>query len=121
MPIAKQIFMIAKDGCIEYPGAKVVGIHLVVGKDSGFIGDSIKLYFDCLAQGSCCEGANITIRPVEPMLSCKECGLLFPRNLGTYRCPACGGQGAPTQIGKECYVDSIDLDVFALGQEEEDA
>lgn len=99
----------------------MVGIHLVVGKDSGFIGDSIKLYFDCLAEGSCCEGATISIQQVEPKLSCKQCGLLFSRNVIPYRCPACGGQGAPTEIGKECYVDSIDLDVFVLEQEEEHA
>ena len=55
-PVTLEIIRLAEKTAEENHG-RVRGIHLVIGEDSGFIGESIQMYFDVLAAGTLCEGA----------------------------------------------------------------
>lgn len=110
LPITQHIIKIAENSCMENGGKRVKHIQLVIGDDSGFITDSIQMYFDIISEGTLCEGAAITIQRIKPQLKCSQCGQLFQRKYLSFECPACGGQGGPTEIGKECYVDSVELE-----------
>ena len=90
-------------------GAKVKEITLVIGEASGVLGESVKMYFDLIAEGTSCEGAVIKIETVKPMLKCKACGALFERKPFSFECP-CGGEGEPTEIGREFYVKEIEVE-----------
>ena len=59
-PVTLEIIRLAEKTAEENHG-RVRGIHLVIGEDSGFIGESIQMYFDVLAAGTLCEGAQVTI------------------------------------------------------------
>lgn len=107
-PITLRIVEIANQQA-EGAGARVSGIDLVVGDDSGFIGDSIQMYFDIIAEGTPCEGAALSIERVRPQLKCAACGTYFVRKPFSFACPQCGGDGYPTEIGKEFYVKSVEL------------
>ena len=109
LPLTEQIIKIAEQSCRENGGDRVTSIRLVIGEDSGFIGDSIQMYFDIISQGSLCEGATISMERIRPQLQCTQCGAHFYRTYLSFDCPDCGGQGRPTQIGKECYVDSVEI------------
>ncbi|MDD7381045.1 MAG: hydrogenase maturation nickel metallochaperone HypA, partial [Succiniclasticum sp.] len=108
-PVTVRIVEIAEETA-EKRKAKVRRIDLVVGKDSGFIGESIQMYFDIVAEGTRCEGAKLFIEGVEPRLRCTQCGELFARRLYSFACPSCGGEGEPTAIGKEFYIKSMELE-----------
>lgn len=110
LPITEQILHMCCDTARERKGT-VKSIELVVGEDSGFIGESIQMYFDVLSEGTLCEGAVLSISGVKPMLRCRSCGELFARKLFSFTCPKCGGSGGPTEIGKELYIKSIELDI----------
>jgi hydrogenase nickel incorporation protein HypA/HybF len=56
-PITLRIVEIANQQANEANG-RVTGIHLVVGDESGFIGESIQMYFDVIAEGTPCEGSQ---------------------------------------------------------------
>jgi len=90
-------------------GAKVRKISLVIGESSGVLGDSIRLYFDIIARGTVCADAEIEIESVRPMLRCAVCGALFERKPFSFACP-CGGEGVPTEIGREFYVKQIEVE-----------
>lgn len=102
-PVTLEIIRLAEKTAEENHG-RVRGIHLVIGEDSGFIGESIQMYFDVLAAGTLCEGAQVTIEGVKPKLSCEKCGKLFERKRFSFTCPFCGGSGTPTETGKEFYI-----------------
>ena len=87
-PVTLEIIRLAEKTAEENHG-RVRGIHLVIGEDSGFIGESIQMYFDVLAAGTLCEGAQVTIEGVKPKLSC--------------------GSGTPTETGKEFYIKDVEL------------
>lgn len=110
LPITEQIVKICCETAAEYR-ATVKSVDLVVGQDSGFIGESIQMYFDAVGQGTACEGAKLTIIGVKPKLRCSSCGELFARKLFSFECPICGGEGEPTEIGKEFYIKSVELDI----------
>ena len=94
----------------NYAGsAKVRKITLVVGESAGVLGESIRLYFDVAAENTTCAGARIEIESVRPMLRCKACGGLFERRPFAFEC-ACGGEGEPTEIGREFYIKCIETE-----------
>lgn len=109
-PITQQIIKIAENHCREAGANKVSAVNLVVGDYSGFIGDSIQMYFDIISEGTLCDGAKINIKRVKPKLQCHQCGAYFERKLFSFECPECGGEGGPTEIGKEFYIDSIEVE-----------
>ncbi len=109
-PITQQIIKIASKHCEESGGAKVSKINLVIGDYSGYVGSSVQMYFDIIAEGTICEGAEVSIRHIKPKLRCADCGALFEKQLLSFTCPECGGQGGPTDIGKEFYIESIEIE-----------
>ena len=109
-PVTEEIIRIACEAAAEQKG-RVTAINLVVGEDSGFIGESIQMYFDVLSEGTACAGAHLHLEGVKPKLRCTRCGQLFYRRPFSFTCPACGGDGRPTEIGKEFYVKNVELEV----------
>ena len=106
-PITQQIIKKASEAAQKNNAEKVESITIVVGDYSGYISDSIQMYFDVIAEGTSCEGAKLTIIRVKPKLKCDVCGELFERQLYSFDCPKCKGSGSPTEIGKEFYIKEI--------------
>ena len=88
-PVTVQIVDIASETARKNNG-RVHRIDLVVGEDSGFIGESIQMYFDVIAEGTLCEGAQLFIEGVKPQLRCEKCGKHFERKRFSFQCPYCG-------------------------------
>jgi len=109
-PITEQIIKIAEKHARDAGAARVTKVKMVVGDYSGFIGESIQMYFDVISKGTACEMASIEIERVRPKLKCEDCGQLFERVLFSFECPSCGGQGCPTEIGKEFYIENIEIE-----------
>jgi hydrogenase nickel incorporation protein HypA/HybF len=109
-PITQQIVKLAVESAEENKAARIIKIGLVVGEMTGFVGDSIKMYFDAIAEGTLAEGAEICIRYVKPKLLCTKCGEYFERQKYSFSCPRCEGQGIPTEIGKEFYIEEIEIE-----------
>jgi hydrogenase nickel incorporation protein HypA/HybF len=108
-PITLKIIEIAEAHARKENASRVVKVNLVVGDYSGFIGESISMYFNHISEGTLCEGAQIAIRRVVPQLKCKSCGEYFTRRPFSFECPHCGEEGGPTEIGKEFYIESIEV------------
>jgi hydrogenase nickel incorporation protein HypA/HybF len=109
LPITQRIIEIASGAARERGAKKVTRIFVVAGDDSGYMPDSIQLYFDLIGAGSLCEGAAVEFETVRSMLRCETCGRLFERKPFDFTCP-CGGQGRPTDIGREFYVKAIEVE-----------
>lgn len=51
-PITQQIIKLAEKHATKLGASRVKSIKLVVGDYSGFVGDSIQMYFDVISEGS---------------------------------------------------------------------
>jgi len=111
-PITQQIIKIAENTAREHHAGRVLKISLVVGDYSGFIGESIQMYFDAISKDTLCEGAEISFERVKPKLKCESCGELFEKIPFVFTCPSCGGAAGPTDIGKEFYIKDIEVESF---------
>ncbi|HIU25743.1 MAG TPA: hydrogenase maturation nickel metallochaperone HypA [Candidatus Copromorpha excrementigallinarum] len=109
-PVTQQIIKIAEDHCRRAEGKKVTAVNLVIGDYSGYVGDSVQMYFDIISQGTLCQGARVSIKHIKPKLKCPDCGALFEKPPLSFDCPQCGGQGGPTDIGKEFYIETIEIE-----------
>lgn len=109
-PITEKIIKTACKACEDAGGRRVSCVYLVLGAYSGFVPESIHLYFDIISEGTPCEGAEVRIKRIKPMLKCSGCGRLFEKPYLSFSCPDCGGEGEPTEIGKECYIESIEIE-----------
>lgn len=109
-PITEQIIKIAGEHCAKNNGTRVTKINLVIGDYSGYVGSSVQMYFDIISEGTVCDGAVVEIEHIKPKLKCSKCGELFEKKLLSFDCPKCGGQGGPTDIGKEFYIESIEIE-----------
>jgi hydrogenase nickel incorporation protein HypA/HybF len=111
-PLTEQIIRTAEKYARQQGASKVSQIHLVVGEDSGCVADCISLYFDLIAKDTLCAQAQLTIKQVKPMLRCNSCGKLFVRKPFHFECPEenCSGEGRPTEIGREFYLESIEIE-----------
>ena len=63
--VAQQIIKMAEKACLDANAGSVRKISIVAGRYSGFIGESISMYFDIISEGTLCEGAAIEIEPAE--------------------------------------------------------
>jgi len=108
-PITEQIVKIAEKHCLDAGAKKVTKVNLVLGDRSGLVFESIHMYFDLIAEGTVCEGAEIGMERVKTKLKCPNYGELFERQPMTFACPKCGTDGNPTEIGKEFYIKDIEV------------
>jgi len=109
LPVTEQIVKIVTEHGQKARASKIERIRLVVGERSGYVGESIQMYFDVVGKGTICEGAELEIVTVRPRLKCPACGTYFERRPMRFDCPACGTDGEPTDIGREFYIDSIEI------------
>ena len=109
LPITEQIIKIAEEHGRKARALKIERIKLVVGERSGYVSESIQMYFDIISKGTLCESAVLEIESVRPKLRCPECGTFFERLPLRFDCPECGKNGEPTEIGREFYIDSIEI------------
>ena len=104
-----EIIRIAECTARKNGASKILKIGLAIGDYSGFIGESIQMYFDEISLGTLCEGAIISMKYIHPVLKCRECDKLFEAQPFSFICSDCGGVGQPTGVGNEFYVDYIEV------------
>ena len=108
--IMEKIVKTAQDSARANNASKVHAVSLVVGRLTGFEENCIRLYFENLTKSTMLEGAQLKIRHVEGKLKCQTCDTHFDYKEQGFSCPRCGKELAPTEIGKEFYIENIEIE-----------
>ncbi len=109
--LTSRIVEIAAETAEKQNAKKVTAVSIVIGETAGVIAESVQMYFDLIAEGTRAEGAQLRVRIIRPEMHCARCDKNFVRPRFSFACPDCGALGAPTDIGKEFYVENIELEV----------
>ena len=89
---------------------EVKKITLVIGDMSSILDESVKMYWELLAEGTKAERAELVFTRIEGVFICKKCGEEFPIKHSEFKCPKCGAQSFTIpQRCKSFYIESIDL------------
>jgi len=90
--------------------SKVTEIRLVIGDLSTILDESVQMYFDIMSEGTLAQGAKLVFKRVPSRFRCKVCGNEYDKPRKGFECPQCGGLGLPTGVGREFYIESIDVE-----------
>jgi hydrogenase nickel incorporation protein HypA/HybF len=93
----------------EAQARRISMIHLVIGELSSVSPESVRFCFAAIAAGTPAESAAIAVTKVPAAFRCRHCTSEFGLDReGT--CPSCGRQDGKLERGRECYVESIEVE-----------
>ncbi|PYG87198.1 hydrogenase nickel incorporation protein HypA/HybF [Ruminiclostridium sufflavum DSM 19573] len=108
--VTQSMVKMVVDEANKANAAKISEIRLVIGDLSTIIDDSVQMYFDIISEGTIAQGAKLIFKRVKAEFRCKSCGEVFIKPPVGFDCPKCGGLGTPTGVGKEFYIESIEIE-----------
>lgn len=89
---------------------KVTGVHVVVGELSGVVSDCVQFYFDILKKDTAAAEAAIDFTAVPAKLQCRDCHTDFHPEDTLWVCPHCGSYSIAIKGGRDCYIESIEVE-----------
>jgi len=108
--ITQSILSIALDKANAVNASKISKVNLVLGELSGIVDDCVEFYFDFLTKDTIAAQASLSFRHPPTRLRCRNCATVFsPDNLN-WVCPNCRAQTIEIISGRECYVESIEVE-----------
>ena len=100
-------------------GRRVCVVNLRVGRLRQVVPDTLEFYFEFVARGTPCEGAELVVEVVDARLRCRPCEREWTIEIPAFRCPTCGGSDVEIASGNEFEIQSIDVeevDTQCIGQ-----
>ncbi|MFC2017231.1 hydrogenase maturation nickel metallochaperone HypA [Chloroflexota bacterium] len=110
LSITQSILSIALEKANEVQASKVTKINLIIGELSGVVSKCVEFYFDLLSKDTIAAQASLSFHQPPTQLRCRGCAAVFsPNGLG-WACPICQEQKIEIISGRECHVDSMEVD-----------
>ncbi|HNT55833.1 MAG TPA: hydrogenase maturation nickel metallochaperone HypA [Anaerolineaceae bacterium] len=109
LSVTESILNIASRHAEQAEARVVTDIHIVVGKLSSIVDDSVQFYWDLISEGTICAGAKLHFQRVPARLACQDCGTEFQLEAELIPCPHCGSVHIKVLTGEEFWLDSIEI------------
>ena len=107
--VTKSIINLVVEEAKRANAGNIIEIRLVIGDLSTIIDESIQMYFDIISEGTLAQGAKLSFRRIKAEFKCIKCNSVFIKPDKGFNCPYCGELGTPTDIGREFYIESIEV------------
>ncbi|HJB59951.1 MAG TPA: hydrogenase maturation nickel metallochaperone HypA [Candidatus Faecalibacterium faecipullorum] len=111
LAITQSILTIALAAAEAQHARRIRAIRLTIGPFSGVVPECVQMYLDVLAKGTIAEGAKIEAAALPLRVRCRACGQESEIDRRHIACPNCGGVELERLSGRECTVDSLEVDV----------
>jgi len=109
LSVSESILDIASRHAVQAGASRVTDVHLVIGRLSSFVDDSIQFYWDFLSENTICAGAVLHFERVPARLLCLNCQHEYTLDAQLEPCPACHSPQIKVLTGEEFRVDSIEI------------
>jgi hydrogenase nickel incorporation protein HypA/HybF len=107
LSIASAVLNTALKHADDHPVALV---SLRVGRLRQVVPDSLSFYWEIVARGTACDGAELKLTEIAARLHCLECGHDWEPVIPAFRCPRCAGAEVTIVAGEELEVDYIEVE-----------
>jgi hydrogenase nickel incorporation protein HypA/HybF len=87
-------------------GQQITDLYLVIGQFSSIIDESIRFYWDILAEGTPAAGARLHFQRKTAIFGCSACGGEYSVT-EDFCCPTCGSHQVRLLSGNEFFLESI--------------
>ena len=110
LPVTQSILDIALRHAQEAKATRVTDLHLVIGKLSYVMDDSVQFYWDIIAKDTIAEGAQLHFRRVPTEFLCLDCSRRYAPDGEILACPNCQSVRVKIVAGDEFRLESIDVE-----------
>lgn len=107
LAVTESVLEIALRYAKQANATQVTDIFLVIGKLSSIVDDSVKFYWNMIAEDTICQNANLHFKRIPARLRCLDCQFEFEVEEALSPCPLCSGFHLNVIGGEEFYVESI--------------
>jgi hydrogenase nickel incorporation protein HypA/HybF len=108
--ITESMLNLALEKAKEAEAKKITCINLVLGEMSGVVGECVQFYFDALSRDTIAAGARLVFDARPTRLRCNHCQSVFEPRDHDWTCPACREMAVEIVSGRECYMESIEVE-----------
>ena len=110
LTVTENILEIASRHGKQAGAARVTDIHIVIGRLSSIVDDSVQFYWDIISGDSICKGAKLHFERLPARLTCQQCGETYELAAQLTPCPKCSSLDVQVTSGEEFWVDSIEIE-----------
>ena len=108
--ITQGILSIALEKAREAEAKRISRINVVIGELSGIVDDCVEFYWDFLGKDTIAAGAVLSFQHPPTQLRCRKCSTVFTPDDLTWTCPDCSELSVEIISGRECYLESIEVE-----------
>lgn len=110
LALTGKILSLVLNEAEKHQARKVTKIKISIGELSGVIEECVAYYFQVAARDTIAAGAELEFTKCRATLFCPNCGRKFTKKPRDFNCPVCGGLSRLTGEGRECFVESIEVE-----------
>ena len=110
LAVTESILNIATKHAVQANAVRVSDVHLVIGQLSSIVDESVQFYWDMIAEGTICAGAQLHFQRKPAALKCLDCDHTYTLMGELTDCPNCHGARIKVVAGEEFYVESIEIE-----------
>jgi len=110
LSVTESVLDIACKHAEKAGASSVTDIHLVIGRLSSIVDDSIQFYWNVISKDTLCENAKLHFDRVPAELICLECETKYQLEQDLTPCPNCGSARVRILSGDEFHLESIEIE-----------
>ena len=95
----------------EAKARRVSEIRLVIGEMREVLPDAMEFAFEALVPDTLCEGAALKMTVLKPRSRCLQCNQEYEHDRFHWMCPSCESLATELLVGRELYIDAIEVDL----------
>ena len=110
LSITQSILSIALEKARQAEATRICRINVVTGELSGIVDECVETYFNIIRKDTIAAGASLLFRHPKTELRCRKCATVFSPVDMNWACPSCSEEAVEIVAGRECYVESIEVE-----------
>jgi hydrogenase nickel incorporation protein HypA/HybF len=109
LSVTESVLEIACKHAEQAQATRVTDIHLVIGRLSSIVDDSVAFYWDIISKDTLCENAQLHFKRLPAELVCLDCDHQYQLEDDLMPCPNCGSPRIRVLSGDEFNLESIEI------------
>ena len=109
LSVTESVLGIACKHAEEANATRVTDIHLVIGRLSSIVDDSISFYWNLISKDTLCENARLHFNRIPAELVCLDCNHQYQLTHELTPCPNCNSARIRVLSGDEFHLESIEI------------
>jgi hydrogenase nickel incorporation protein HypA/HybF len=111
MSVTESILEIVLKHAKQAHACRITDIHLVLGDLATIVDDSVRFYWDMLAEDTLAEGAELHFERIQTEMECCDCLVRYKPPEADLSCPECQSRNVKVIAGDEFFIDSIEVEM----------